>query len=103
MPDNNNGIPFLRRFRTNSVSQEDNESKKHLKMSKASGKWLQRMTLEVNKFPYSNTKNIGLYSFDRAELEWYYMEIRLLVDKVLDILECPCCEDTVKMVKNQLS
>lgn len=56
------------------------------------------MTLEVNKFPYSNTKTIGLYSFNRSEMEWYYKEIRLLADKVLDILECPFCEDTIKQV-----
>jgi len=53
------------------------------------------MVFEVNKIPYSNSKHIGLYSFTRTEMEWYYKEIRLLADKVLDILECPHCGDTI--------
>ncbi|CAL8089510.1 unnamed protein product [Orchesella dallaii] len=105
MPDNNNGVKkrkvIASTFGTEEYSyqlssHEMEDSKKHQKISKAKYKWLRRMTLEVNKFPYSNTKTLGLYSFDRNELEWYYKEIRLLADKVLDILECPVCEDTIK-------
>lgn len=98
MPDNNNSSSFSRYFKFPSTEDPPNDTKKHLKLSKAKSKWLHKMTLEVNKVPYSNSKNLGLYQFDRCELEWYYKELRLLVDKTLDILECPYCEDTVKMV-----
>ncbi|ODM99153.1 hypothetical protein Ocin01_07535 [Orchesella cincta] len=108
MPDNNNGMKKRKVISSSHVENEEEysyqlnsspmeeDSKKHQKISKAKYKWLRRMTLEVNKFPYSNTKTLGLYSFEVTELEWYYKEIRLLADKVLDILECPVCEDTIK-------
>jgi len=92
MPDNNNG----RSKRYKAMNKDDpDDLKKELKHNPAKAKWMRRMVLEVNKYPYSNSKNIGLYSFTETEAEWYYKKIRYLADKVLDILECPHCGDTI--------
>lgn len=103
MPDNNNARAFPRHpshpsTKIKPVNGSNSKQGKKVPAAQAQATWLRRMVWEVNKFPYSNSKNVSLYLFNPAELDWYYKEILRLADTVLDILECPHCGNTIVKV-----